>query len=441
MATVLIFGAGMVARPIIRYLLDQPDIRVTVATEFVHEAEALIDGHPAGHAKTIDVRDRDQVASEIRTADVAVSLVPYAFHALIAEVCVEHGKHLVTTSYAGEPMRDLDGAAKGAGILVLNECGLDPGIDHMSAMRIIHDVRARGGKVESFRSTTGALPAHDSSNNPFGYKFTWSPRGVLLASKNAAKWLEDGEEINVPGERLFEHYNIVDVPGVGSFENYPNRDSLSYRDAYELQHAHTVYRGTFRMVGWCETVRGIVTLGWLGEEPVDGFSGRTYGDLTRYFVKASPGDDTAQKTAGFLGLAPYSAVIKRMEWLGLFGDTPLPENRDNPLDYLNVLMLDRMSPDRNDRDMVVMHHEFVAGFPGGGKEHITSTLVEYGVPGGDSAVARTVSLPAAFAVRMLLDGTITETGVHIPVTPGIYKPILDELAANNMVFRETARDA
>ena len=160
MATVLIFGAGMVARPIIRYLLDQTGIELIVATEFIHEAEALIDGHPDGKAKTVDVRDKAQIAAEIKTADVVVSLVPYAFHTLIAEVCVENKKHLVTTSYTGEPMLALDGAARDVGILILNECGLDPGIDHMSAMRIIHDVRKRNGKVVSFRSTTGALPSH-----------------------------------------------------------------------------------------------------------------------------------------------------------------------------------------------------------------------------------------------------------------------------------------
>ncbi len=434
MPNVAVLGAGMIARPLVRYLLDLPDVKVVVATRTVGKAERMIDGHPDGVARTLNVQDMASVEKEVKNADVVVSLVPYAYHVSVAKLCLKYRKHLVTTSYVSDAMRGLDAAAKEAGVLLLNECGLDPGIDHMSAMRIIHDVEERGGKITSFRSSTGALPSHEANNNPFGYKFSWSPRGVLLASRNPAKWLENGTEVNVPGERLFENYYILDVPETGSFENYPNRNSVPYKDIYGLEHATTVYRGTLRMSGWCETMRRIVALDWLNDKPVEGFSGTTFGDMTRHLVGAGAGDDLAGATAKFLKVDGYATVVKRLEWLGLFSDKPLPGDKNNPLDCMNVLTLEKMSLGPGERDMVVMHHEFLAGFSGGTREFLTSTLVDYGIPDGDTSVARTVALPAAIAVKMILNGKIDLTGVYIPVTPEIYNPILDELEGMGIKF-------
>jgi len=436
MAQVVVFGAGMVARPLVRYLLDQPDTTVVVATRTVSKAEKMIDGHPQGVAKTLDVSDMSGVEEEVKAADLVVSLLPYAYHVAVAEFCLTYKKQMVTTSYVSDAMRELDGRAKEAGIIILNECGLDPGIDHMSAMRIIHDVEKRGGKIVSFRSSTGALPAHEANNNPFGYKFSWSPRGVLLASRNSAKWLEDGKEVDVPGERLFENYYILDVPEAGAYENYPNRNSVPYKEIYGLKDAQTVYRGTLRMTGWCETMRRIVATGWLQDEPVKGFSGKTFGDMTRHLIGAAGDADLTEATAKFLGVDTFATVIKRIGWLGLFSDKPLPEDKDNPLDYMNVLTLEKMAMEDGDRDMVVMHHEFLAELPGGDKELLTSTLVDYGIPGGDTSVARTVALPAAIAVKMILSGKIKLSGVYVPVIPEIYNPILDELEELGVKFVE-----
>ena len=435
MEKILVLGAGMVSRPMIQYLLDQPDIHVIMASRTVSKAEKMIDGHPQGEAFSLDVNDDKKVEDFVSKADVVVSLLPYTYHVKVAEMCITHKKHMITTSYVSDAMRALDKKAKNAGILILNECGLDPGIDHMSAMRIIHDIEKNKGKVVSFRSTTGALPSHEANSNPFGYKFSWSPRGVLLASRNAARWLEDGKEISIPGEQLFENYSLQDIKGVGTFENYPNRNSVPYKDIYGLKNATTVYRGTFRMTGWCETLRSIVALGWLNEELPTGFSGKTYGDLTRQLIGAKPKDNLPFTTALYLGLKPYSAIIKRLEWLGLFGDMLLPKDKNNPLDYLNTLTLQKMSMGEHERDMVVMHHEFIAEYPSK-KEYVTSTLVDYGIPDGDTSVARTVALPAAIAVKMILKEEINMTGVHIPVIPEIYNPILDELEDMGIKFEE-----
>jgi len=435
MKKILVLGAGMVSRPMIQYLLDQPDFHVVMASRTVSKAEQMIDGHPQGEAFSLDVNDDKKLEEFVSKADIVVSLLPYTYHVKVAEMCIRHKKQMVTTSYVSDTMRALDKKAKAAGILILNECGLDPGIDHMSAMRIIHDVEKKKGKIVSFRSTTGALPSLEANNNPFGYKFSWSPRGVLLASRNAAKWLENGKEVSIPGEQLFENYYLQDVKGVGTFENYPNRNSVSYKDIYGLKDATTVYRGTFRMTGWCETIRAIVTLGWLSEEPPKSFTGTTYGDLTRHLIGAKPNDNLPVTTAFYLGLKPYSAIIKRLEWLGLFGNETLPKHKNNPLDYLNILTLQKMSMGEHERDMVVMHHEFIAEYPSK-KEYVTSTLVDYGIPDGDTSVARTVALPAAIAVKMILKKEINITGVHIPVIPEIYNPILDELEEIGIKFME-----
>ncbi len=435
MKKILVLGAGMVSRPMIQYLLDQPDFHVIMASRTVSKAEQMIDRHPQGEAFSLDVNDDKKVDDFVSKADVVVSLLPYTYHVKVAEMCLTHKKHMITTSYVSDAMKALDKKAKNAGILILNECGLDPGIDHMSAMRIIHDIEKNKGTVVSFRSTTGALPSHEANNNPFGYKFSWSPRGVLLASRNAARWLENGKEISIPGEQLFENYSLQDIKGVGTFENYPNRNSVPYKDIYGLKDATTVYRGTFRMTGWCETLRCIVALGWLSEELPKTFTGKTYGDLTRQLIGAKPKENLSQATAKYLGLKPYAAIIKRFDWLGLFSDMLLPKDKNNPLDYLNTLTLQKMSMGEHERDMVVMHHEFIAEYPSK-KEYVTSTLVDYGITDGDTSVARTVALPAAIAVKMVLKKEINMTGVHIPVIPQIYNPILDELEEMGIKFEE-----
>jgi saccharopine dehydrogenase-like NADP-dependent oxidoreductase len=443
MQRVLILGAGLICRPIVRYLLELGDVEVTQATRTVDKALAMIAGHPNGKAVPLDVTQPEAVQKLdelVRGCDIAVSLLPYTYHVAVAEACIRHRKNMLTTSYVSPAMRALEPRAKEAGIVILNEVGLDPGIDHMSAMRVIHGVQQRGGRVTSFRSTTGALPAHDSSNNPFGYKFSWSPRGVLLASRNAAKWLENGAIIEVPGDQLFENYKLQDVPGAGTFENYPNRDSLPYKDIYGLNNASTVYRGTFRMPGWCETLRAVAGLGWLRDEPLPDFTARTYRELTAHLIGA-PLSGLQDSVAKRLGFPRYAAAIKRLEWLGLFSDEQVPATAKDPLTYLNVLMLKKLSMQATDRDMVVMHHEFTAEYSSGTIEHLTSTLLDYGIAGGDTSVARTVALPAAIAVKMILNGTIKSPGVFIPVEPAIYEPILNELENLGIRFEETRQQA
>jgi len=436
---VLILGAGMVARPLVDYLLTETEYGVKVASRTVAKAEALVAGRPRGVCRPLNVDDAAAAEADVAEADVVVSLVPYTYHVGIAERCLAHGKPLVTTSYVSPAMRALDGKARAAGLLFLNEIGLDPGIDHMSAMRIIDGARARGGRVVSFRSYCGGLPAPEANTNPWGYKFSWSPRAVILASRNAGRYREEGREVDVPGEELFADCRLVTVPGAGEFERYPNRDSLPYVETYGLEHTQTMFRGTLRNVGWCETWLALSRLGFLSEQPRD-FGGLTYRD----FVARVLGVPSAEAEAAFASRAGFpanSAVVERLAWLGFFSEEPLPCAEAAPMDVLALRLQEKCPYEEGERDMIVLHHEFDVAFEGEGREHVTSTLVDYGVPGGDSAMARTVSLPAAIAARLILEGRIGATGVQMPVIPEIYDPVLDELATLGIKCEEVAAPA
>jgi len=423
---VLVLGAGLVARPLVQYLLDQPDLEVTIASRTVSKAEALIGGRPRGRALAFDiVKDGDALGALVAQADLAISLLPYIYHVQVAEQCVRYRRHMVTTSYVKEAMQALDGAAREAGVILLNEIGVDPGIDHMSAMRIIDRVHRAGGQIAHFRSYCGGLPAPEANTNPFGYKFSWSPRGVLLAGRNDARYLENGQIVEVPNSRLFATRHTVPVGGVGDLVAYPNRDSLPYRDLYGIPETRTIYRGTLRYPGWCETWQAFVELGLLDLTERDDLAGLTWRQLIAQLIGKPEAKDVRGELATRLGLSRDSAVLDRFEWLGLLSDEPLPD-APTILDALAVPMEARLRYEPGERDMLVLLHDFIAEYPGR-TEHITSTMVDFGIPHGDTSMARTVSLPAAIATRLILEGRINLTGVHIPVRPEIYEPVLDEL--------------
>jgi saccharopine dehydrogenase (NADP+, L-glutamate forming) len=435
MKKILVFGAGLVARPLVKYLLDQPEFRVAVADMEPGRAGKVVSGHPRGEAMTLSIEDKAAVMSEIGKADLVVSMLPYTFHPVVAAAAIESGKSVVTASYVSPAMRELDGRAREKGVIVLNELGLDPGIDHMEAMRVIHEVHEEGGRVLSFRSYCGGLPAPEANTNPFGYKFSWSPRGVLLASKNSAKYLKDGEVILIPAEKLFENPETIAFPGLGEFEGYPNRDSASYRETYGIPEARTDLRGTLRYPGWCRTLKKIGELGLLDDTGISDWTGRTYRDLMARLAPAAAGDDVAKAVAARLGLKPDSDVMGRLEWLGLFKAEPLPVAKGSAFDILAARMVERLQYAEGERDMVILQHEFLAESRKGRAEKITSTLIDFGIPGGDSSMSRTVGLPAAIGARLILEGRIKETGIRVPVSPDIYNPILDELSRLGVRFQ------
>ena len=434
MKNVLVLGAGLVSRPLVRYLLDEPEFHVKVASRTVSKAEKLIQGHPRGNAQALNVKDTEQLRDLIKECDIAISLLPYTYHVKVAEMCIEFKKNMVTTSYISAPMKALDENARKANVLILNEIGVDPGIDHMSAMRIIHEVENSGGKVVSFRSYCGGLPAPEANTNPFGYKFSWSPRGVLMAGRNDAKYLENGKVIEIPGKELFKHHWPLEIEGEGLFETYPNRDSIPYIETYGLKYAHTMFRGTIRNIGWCDTLYCIAKLDLLNDAERDDLIGITFDDLIGKLVNTGEGISTHEATEKFLGDDATEKVLDMLDWLGLFSSETLPDE-NNLLDVMTDKFLKKMSYEKNERDMIILFHDFIAEWPDK-KKRITSTLIDFGIPGGDSSMARTVSLPAAIATKMILKGKIDVTGVHAPVLSEIYNPVLDELETMNIVCKE-----
>ena len=432
---VLILGAGLVARPMVRYLLDR-GFAVVVASRTVAKAEKIIDGHPLGEATALLVEDEHALAALVNSTDLTVSLLPATKHVDVARHCLTAGRPMVTTSYISPQMQALDELARAKSLLLLNECGVDPGIDHMSAMQVVHRVRAAGGRVRSFTSWCGGLPAPEANDNPWLYKFSWSPRGVLVAAGSAARWLEGGQEQRIEAGKLFLNSRTVNVAGAGSFEGYPNRDSMGYIESYGMDGVRTMLRGTLRNPGHCERWQLLMRLGLLAPAPEVELGGKTYAQLLRERVGghgALPHD-----TAAYLDIAPSSPHIEAMQWLGLFDAEPIPYERAAPIDILAGLMNARMSFQPGQRDMIAMQHEFEVEYPEQGRtETIHATMVDYGIPNGDSSMARTVSLPAAIAVRLILEGVLQLTGVHRPIMPEVYEPLLTELRTLGIEVRES----
>ena len=427
MKKVLVLGAGLVARPPVQYLMNLPGVEVTAASRTVSKAQAIVGNHPQGRAVALNVDDDAALEAAIRQADLSISLLPYVYHPKVAALCVKHQKHMVTTSYVKDQMRALDGAAKEAGVILLNEIGVDPGIDHMSAMKVIHEVERKGGKISSFVSWCGGLPAPDANDNPLGYKFSWSPKGVLLAGKNPSRFQKEGKIVEIPGEELFDHYWPVQIPGLGEFEGYPNRDSLPYADTYGIRPTDWMFRGTLRNLGWCRTAKTIAAMGLLDDTPLPNLPA-TYRGLTAQLLGADVRSDLQQRLADRFGLARSDKSIADLEWLGLFSDDPLPAGKNTPIDILTERMLGLMSYKPGERDLLIMQHELVADYTDH-KEAITATMIDYGIAYGDSSMSRTVGLPAAAATGLILNGDLAGlTGVHTPVIPQIYEPVLAKLA-------------
>jgi saccharopine dehydrogenase (NADP+, L-glutamate forming) len=439
MQNILILGAGLVAKPMVQYLLEKK-YHVTVASNTPDRASQMIRNHPNGISVYWEATDEAGLAGLISDHDLTVSLLPYVFHLMVARHCIKYCKNMVTTSYVKPEMKALDRQAKAAGIIILNEIGLDPGIDHMSAMRIIDKIHAKEGAVLEFYSICGALPSPEASGNPLRYKFSWSPKGVVMAGNNDALFLQHGQKMRIPTKDLFKNPFKINFPGVGLLDVYPNRDSIAYKDIYGIPEAQTMYRGTFRYQGWCETLDVIKQLNLISCDKYD-MTGMTYAEMvfkelteiqslsTDTLPRESPGQgrDIQLAVSDFLSIPSDSHALQAMKWLGLFDDTPMNRGIDSTFEVTSDLMISKMTLGSEERDMVALQHTFLAGYSDGHKEVIRSRMLDFGSPSTDTSIARTVALPAAIGVEMILNGKITETGVHIPVIPEIYNPVLDHL--------------
>jgi saccharopine dehydrogenase (NADP+, L-glutamate forming) len=433
MKKVLILGAGLVVKPIVEYLLKN-NFGLMVASPMKDRADEMINGNPLGLSLDWSMDDPAMLDKLIAEYDIAVSLLPYKYHSDVAKVCLKLGKSLVTTSYIQPEMKDLDESARKTGLLFLNEIGLDPGIDHMTAMKIIDHIHNKGGRVEEFYSLCGALPASEFADNPLRYKFSWSPKGVILASRNSALYLKKGRKIYVEPSDLFKDRFIFSFPGIGDLDVYPNRDSISYIDIYGISETKTMYRGTFRYNGWCEALDAMKHLRML-DDSVKDYQGISYAG----FLAERSGLETSdlkKNLAEKLKVSLNSAIIESLDFLGFFSDEQLHYLETTPFDITSDRMIKKMMLSANERDMVVLQHIVLASYPDGTREVIKSSMLDFGSPSTNTSIARTVALPAAIAVKMILEKKIDLKGVLRPVLPEIYNPVLDELKTLGIEMKE-----
>eukprot|EP00126_Sphaerothecum_destruens_P013673 Sdes_comp23394_c0_seq1m21652 len=441
---ILLLGSGYVAAPFLSYILRQPGNKVTIACRHIDAAKKLAAGRLNTSAIALDVTDLGALDAQVALHDIVVSLIPYTYHSLVIEAAIKHKKHVCTTSYISPAMEALDAKAKEAGITVMNEIGIDPGVDHIFAMKVIDEVHEKKGKILSFISYCGGLPAPEASNNPLGYKFSWSPRGVLLAVRNAAKFRRNGKIVNISGPDLLRKgpEKVVVYPAF-ALQGYPNRDSSHYDVRYGIPEAQTILRGTLRYEGNPSFMQALVDLGFLDEEKRDFLQSNLKSSLTwRQLMGKLLGCDsdalTLEKAVirkASLEGPEKSRILRGFKWLGFFSDEPVLL-KDTFLDTLCGLLEQRLTYQPDERDMVLLQHQFEIEWADGKLEHRTSTLLEYGAPGGPSAMARTVGVPCGIATQLILDGKLKKKGVIAPLQKDVYGPLLEELKKEKIVCVE-----
>ena len=439
MNKILIMGAGLSSTDLINYLLKHSleyEWKITVGDIDLDVAQRKIAGHPNGRAIELNVSDPQQRATEISQADIVVSMLPATLNPIVAVDCLRFDKHLLTPSYVTAEMKNFDEAARQKGLVFLNEMGVDPGIDHMSAMRVIDRIKQAGGAMLSFKSLCGGLVAPACDDNPWHYKFSWNPRNVVVAGQGVAKYKQSGQIRYVPYSQLFSTLSYTNMPGYGDFEIYPNRDSLQYCALYGLQGIPTIMRGTMRRPGYCEAWNILVQLGCTDDTytMTDShlLSYRQYLDC---FLAYSANQSTEEKLAKFAGLGQNSEAMKKIKWLGLYSDELIGLENATPAMILQKILEEKWSMNPQDRDLLVMQHQFEFELNGKRKRIISSMSCE-GRDSKNTAMSYTVGMPMAIAVKLLATGAIKSVGVQIPTRPDIYNPVLDELDQLGIRFVE-----
>jgi saccharopine dehydrogenase-like NADP-dependent oxidoreductase len=441
MRNILIIGAGRSASSLIRYLLEKSDaenLHVTIGDLSAELARKKTNGHPNATAIALDIFNEAQRKAEIAKADIVISMLPAHLHIEVAKDCITYKKHMVTASYISDAMQSLDAAAKENNLVFMNEIGLDPGIDHMSAMKIIDEIRDKGGKMILFESFCGGLVAPESDNNLWNYKFTWAPRNVVLAGQGgAAKFIQEGTYKYIPYHKVFRRTEFLEVEGYGRFEGYANRDSLKYRTVYGLDDILTLYRGTIRRVGFSKAWNMFVQLGMTDDTYViDNSETISYREFTNLFLPYHPTDSVEIKLRLQLGIEQDDIMWDKLLELDLFNPNKIVGLKNaSPAQILEKILSDKWTLEPDDKDMIVMYHKF--GYElNGEKKQVDSKMVCIGDDQTYTAMAKTVGLPVAMATLQILNGNIKTPGVQLPISREVYLPILEELEHYGVIFHE-----
>ncbi|KAK8017750.1 saccharopine dehydrogenase [Apiospora rasikravindrae] len=443
---ILVLGSGMVAQPCVDYLLRNSNNAVTVACRTLSSAEKLVNSHPRATALQLDVASTLELEQAIAAHDVIVSLVPFIYHAQVVRLAIKSGTNVVTTSYVSPAIRELDGPAREAGVTIFNEVGVDPGIDHLYAIKAISEVHAKGGKVREFYSYCGGLPAPEAADdNPLKFKFSWSPRGALLSQNNSATFLKDGEVVTIANKDLMaaaEPYYVLDGY---SFVAYPNRNSAPFREFYQIPEAHTVIRGSMRYEGNPAMVKALIDLGWLGTEPRAWLAPGTAITWAQIQQKVSSAEPDSEDTliarvdtlCGFMEARVRKEVMDGLRWMGLFSNE-LAVAKGNPLDTLSARLAELCSFQPGERDLVMLQHKFVVEWQNGTTDIITSTMELFGEPDGYSGMAKSVGVTCGIATQLLVDGhpVIAKPGVVAPYTKEICDLLREQVEREGIEFKE-----
>lgn len=439
MKNILVLGAGRSATVMIDYLLKNAkneSWNVLIADISVNHLSEKIKKYGIGEARTIDITDAAARENHIKNADIVISLLPVTFHTLVATDCLRLGKNLVTASYVNDTIAAMSNDVAAKGLIFMKEIGLDPGIDHMSAMLLMDEIREKGGEITSFKSYCGGLVAPEYDTNPWNYKFTWNPRNVVLAGQSTARYIENGEYKYLPYQRLFANTQDIKVPGYGDFEGYANRDSLGYRSSYRLDNIPTMLRGTLRKKGYSAAWNSFVQLGMCDDTYVmENSHLLTNRSFLNAFLPYSDTLSVEEKVCKVLSIEKESTVFKKLEWLGLFEKTIIGLKNATPAQLLQHVLENKWKLAAGDKDMIVMQH--LIEYNLNGKKHlVTSSMVIKGDDEINTAMAKTVGLPVAIATKHILKGTFKHKGVVIPVHKDIYIPILNELKEYGIIFSE-----
>lgn len=441
MRKILIVGAGKSTAVLIEYLLEKAEsenLFLTVADILLENAQKVSRNHSRSQAIALDIFKKEEREEAVQKADIVISMLPTRFHIEVAQDCVKFGKSMVTASYISDEMMALDEAVKEKGLVFMNEIGVDPGLDHMSAMRVIDRIRDKGGKMILFESFTGGLVAPESDTNLWNYKFTWNPRNVVVAGQGGvAKFLQEGKFKYIPYNRLFRRTEFIEVEGYGKFEVLANRNSLKYKEIYKLDDVLTLYRGTIRRVGFSKAWNIFVQLGMTDDSYVMEHSETmSYRDFVNSFLPYSPSDSVELKLRYSLKIDQDDIRWEKLLELDLFNGKKIVGLKDaTPAQILQKILMEKWTLAEDDKDMIVMYHKF--GFSiGNEKREIDSTMVNIGKDQTHTAMARTVGLPVGMACLRILNGEINTPGVHLPINKEVYNPILDELESYGIQFRE-----
>lgn len=441
MRNILIIGAGRSASSLIKYLLEKSEVEklhLTIGDLSKELALQKTNNHPNATAIAFDIFNENQRKEQIQKADIVISMLPAHLHIEVAKDCIVHKKHMVTASYISDAMQELNEEAKNNNLIFMNEIGLDPGIDHMSAMKIIDEIREKGGKLLLFESFCGGLVAPESDNNLWNYKFTWAPRNVVLAGQGGvAKFIHEGTYKYIPYHKLFRRTEFMEVEGYGRFEGYANRDSLKYRSIYGLDNILTLYRGTLRRVGFSKAWNMFVQLGMTDDSYImDDSENMTYRQFTNSFLPYHPTDSVEIKLRLNLKIDQDDVMWDKLVELDLFNpDKKIGLKNATPAQILEKILSEKWTLQPDDKDMIVMYHKF--GYElNGERKQIDSTMVCTGDNQVYTAMAKTVGLPVAMATLQILNGKIKTPGVQLPINKEVYLPILEELESFGVIFNE-----